>query len=127
MFHSLLRPMWVIIYPLGASVLAGTLSGVYSDTICNSLSPPLIDIVRFGPLRIASASRFFNFLMGRSYHVLIKNANRLTSHDKTQFIFPYFFNKQSIMNVDGLPTTMGSLSHDPQTAATMQPAPKARN
>ena len=126
MFHSPLQPMWdLTIHPLGASVLDGIPSGVYSDTICNSSSPLLVDIVRFGPLHIVSASQFLNFLIGRTFPLIADV--RPHHYDNTQFIFPYFFNKQSIMNIDGLPTTMGSLSHDPQTAATMQPAPKARN
>lgn len=42
-------------------------------------------------------------------------------------IFPYFFSKKSIMNVDGFPTKMGSFSDDPHTAATMQPAPESED
>ena len=39
--------------PWGSSILAGTPLGVSSyDTICSSPSPPLADIVDFGPLRI---------------------------------------------------------------------------
>ena len=38
----------------------------------------------------------------------------------------YFFNKKSIMNVDGFPTTMGSFSDDAHTALTMQPAPESK-
>jgi len=55
MFRSPLQPIWdLTIYPLGgpASSLAHCpVSG--SDTICNSSSPLLTDIVRFGSLRIA--------------------------------------------------------------------------
>ena len=53
-FHTLIKRCFFLlsnqcgdltILPRGPSILAGT------DTICNSLSPPLVDIVCFSPLR----------------------------------------------------------------------------
>lgn len=39
----------------------------------------------------------------------------------------YFFNKKSIINADGFPTTMGSFSVEPHKAATIHPAPASPN
>ena len=45
-----------------------------SDTICNSPSPPLVDIVLFGLSLSDFPSRFFKMhLLGRGFHTLIKN------------------------------------------------------
>ena len=55
MLRSSLQLMWdlTIHLPWGSSVLAGTPPDIWlPNTICNSPSPPLADIVRFGPLRI---------------------------------------------------------------------------
>ena len=46
-----------------------------SNTICNSLNPPLADIVCFSPLRIVvSLTVFKTRLLGRSFHTIIRNA-----------------------------------------------------
>ena len=93
--RSLLQSMWdpPIHPPLDPSVLAGTPPCVHplrgstsslahrpmsgSCTICNSLSPPLADIVLFGlPLKV-----FKTCLLGRGFHTLIKSASFFSSTD----------------------------------------------
>ena len=56
---------------LGPNVLAGTLPVSGSDTIYNSSSPPLVDIVLFG----LSPRGFKTRLLRRGFHTLIRNVS----------------------------------------------------
>ena len=44
-----------------------------SDIICNSSSPPLVDIIHFGMLRIIVNLMVLKRLLGRGFHTFIKN------------------------------------------------------
>ena len=73
MFRSPLQPMWdLTVHPFQdptSSLAHRPVSG--SDTIHNSPSPPLANIVLFGlPLKV-----FKTRLLGRGFHTLIKNAS----------------------------------------------------
>ena len=57
----------------GLSLLASTSPGADFDTICNSPSPPLADIVLFGLSLLGFPTRFKTRLLGRDFHTLIKN------------------------------------------------------
>ena len=61
MFCSPLQLIWdLTIHPPYGLVSSLTHRSMFgSDTICNSTSPPLADIVRFGPLRISASFTVF--------------------------------------------------------------------
>ena len=76
MLCSPLQLMWNL-YPLGGSASSLVYRLVSSsDTICNSSSPPLANIVCFGMLRIVVNLTIFEIhLFGREFHTLISNVS----------------------------------------------------
>ena len=72
MVCSLLQPMWdLTIRPWGPARTLEYRPGSGSNTICNSQSPPLADIVLCG----LSPQGFKTCLIGRGFHTLIRNAS----------------------------------------------------
>lgn len=68
----------------------------------------------------SSAISYFDYTGGEFKNYVLETIN-----PKRDVPFPtYFSSKKSIMNVDGFPTTVGSLSVDPHIAATIHPAPE---
>ena len=98
MFRYSSQPMWVLTIPLlwdlvvslthclvstsfrGSASLLTYCPVSGSDTICNSSSLPIIDIILFGLFGI-SLKVFKTRLLGRVFHTLIKNASFFFSTD----------------------------------------------
>ena len=87
--HRLMStPLWDSAFSLAHSTVSG------SDTICNSTSPPLSDIVLFRlPLNV-----FKTRLLGRGFHTLTKNASFSSPSDARshiRYLIYYIIENQS--------------------------------